>query len=234
MAKINHILFGQGKGKVGGLVLQRYEGMNVVREKPISVKNPQSQGQTTQRAKLKLASQITAQFKEALSLRLAKLSIYERVRRSAAVSVITKVISGEQPATPSVLVSEVGDAINAKSVSGLPAPTVTIANNAFSIVAATGDTCLYVICSYDEDGNLTSKETETFVSDGTGKTVTPAEGFTSSVLMAVSYHATTEAGRAILSNTGLEQNEFSLNISRGVSAGDIEITNLKALAYLGL
>lgn len=234
MAKLNHVLFGQAKGKVGGLVLQRYEGMNIAREKPISVKNPQSAAQTTQRGKLKLASQIVAQFSEVLTLRLSPLSAYQRIRRGAAVSAIAKAISGAQPENPSILVAEVGDAINAKSISGLPAPAVTISNNAFSIIAANGDTCRYAICNYDADGILISKETETFTSDGTEKTVTPEAGFVSSVLMAVSYHATTEAGRAIISNTGVDSNVFSLDISRGVNAGDIEVTNLKALAYLGI
>lgn len=231
MAKLNHVLFGQAKGKVGGVVLQRYEGMNIAREKPISVKNPQSDAQTTQRSKLKLASQITAQFKEALTLRLSPISIYERMRRSAAVSAITKAISTSNPSSPAVLVSEVANAINAKSVSGILAPAITLSGDTFSITAENGDTCVYAICSYDANGILMGKTTETYTSTGDAKLVAPEDDAVTAVVMVVAYHALTEAGRAAISNAEVEGDKMSIAISRGITAGDIEVTNLAASFY---
>lgn len=228
MAKINHILFGQGKGKVGGLVLQRYEGMNVVREKPISVKNPQTKSQSTQRAKLKNASQIVAQFKEVFNTRLLKLSIYERTRRASAVSEIIKVMTtNTNPESVSALVIAVVDAINAKSVSPLPAPTITLNNDNYEITAPNGDIVVYDVCGYNEDGVLIRKESETYTSTGSAKQV-PADptSFTEK-LMAVSYHALTEEGRAILSNAENNTGDaWVVTIERGVTAGDIEVSNI--------
>lgn len=227
MAKINHILFGQGKGKVGGLVLQRYEGMNVVREKPISVKNPQSTKQTLQRAKFKLASQTLAELKEVIMVRLSGVSIYNRIKRSAAINAIIPYVDASAPETPFIALDSLLSAINEKSVSPLAGPAVTISGNNFSIVAADGDTCVYAITNYDEQGHLVSKKAETYTSDGTAKQVPYDANDYSSVLVAVSYHANTEAGRAIIGNTNnTNGTEFAIAISRGITTGDIEVSNM--------
>lgn len=223
MAKINHILFGQGKGKVGGLVLQRYEGMNVAREKPISVKNPQSTKQIEQRAKFKLATQVTANFKEVISAKLANLSIYERSRRAASVNAIIGVVSTATPDSPQVLVQSVVAAINAKSLSSLAAPTITYSNDYWSVIAASGDTVVYVHCVYNTDGGLQNRTVETYTSDGTAKQIA-YQGLDNEVIMVVAFHALTESGTASLSNLSVDNSAFLNNISRSVAAGDIEIS----------
>lgn len=234
MAKINHILFGQGKGKVGGLVLQRYEGMNVVREKPIDVKNPQSTKQTEQRAKFKLASQLVAQFSKTLNMRLAKLSIYNRTRRGAAINAIVNVIKTATPATPEALVNDVIAALNAKSVSGIAGPTISdVNNNATNITAPDGDTVVYTAVQYDVNGAPLSIEQNQYESDGTVKSV---EVFStaeteSAVVMAVSFHALTEEGRATISNIQGDDTAWVIEVSRGVAAGDIEISNLTGRGF---
>lgn len=227
MAKINHILFGQGKGKVGGLVLQRYEGMNVVREKPISVKNPQSTKQTTQRAKFKLASQALAEFKEVISLRLSPISIYERTRRSSAVNALIGAIDTTNPNKPNLALDNAISAINEKSLSGINVIALGIGQTGFTVTVTTGFTVTYAICSYDNGGNLVSKQTESFTSDGTAKDVPFGNGATSAI-MVVAYRATTDTGRAIISNIDFsaDDSKWQNEISRGVSAGDIEVSNI--------
>lgn len=59
MAKINP-LFGKGTGKVGAFLLQVYSGVQILKEKPVKVANPNTDAQVEQRAKLKLMSQIAA------------------------------------------------------------------------------------------------------------------------------------------------------------------------------
>ncbi len=228
MAKLNHVLFGQAKGKVGGMVLQRYEGMNIAREKPISVKNPQTEAQTKQRARMKNASQIVAQFKEVFSTRLMKTSTYERERRSAAVSEIIKVMTANtNPASVSALLTAVVASINAKSVSPIAAPIITQSNDNYNIVAPNGDIVVYDYCGYNQDGTLSSKISETYTSSGTAKQVPQDMNAFSEVIMAVSYHALTENGRAILSNTSYDQETgWSVSIMRGIASGDIEVSNL--------
>lgn len=59
MAKINP-LFGKGTGKVGAFLLQVNSGVQILKEKPVKVANPNTDAQAEQRAKLKLMSQLAA------------------------------------------------------------------------------------------------------------------------------------------------------------------------------
>lgn len=232
MAKINHILFGQAKGKVGGMVLQRYEGMNIAREKPISVKNPQSTKQTEQRAKFKMASQILAEYKEAITLRLSNLSIYERTRRANGVNAIIGVISTTNPDTPSTLVADVVSAINSKNPSGVNVIVTNDTNNDFELTVDNDYTCTYAMCDYDANGKMTSKSVETFVSNGSQKHIPYGTGSTH-VLMAVAYKALTESGRATIANVIANPSGTGWQnaIARSVKSGDIEISNLASITH---
>lgn len=227
MAKINHILFGQGKGKVGGLVLQRYEGMNVVREKPISVKNPQSTKQTEQRAKFKLASQITAEYVDVINARLSKLSIYTRMKRATAVNAILGVITNNEPDTPEALVGSVVSALNEKSASPLASPTITFntTDNTFEITAQDGDVVIADVLSHDDSGKVIAREVISYTSDGTKKAsdVISAE---TACAMVVALRATTENGRATITNIDFNGELWSNTINRSVAAGDLEVSNL--------
>lgn len=59
MAKINPLL-GKGTGKVGAFLLQVNSGVQILKEKPVKVANPNTDAQLEQRAKLKLMSQLAA------------------------------------------------------------------------------------------------------------------------------------------------------------------------------
>lgn len=60
MAKFNHGVFTKTKGKLGGVVFQQYEGMQIGKEYQPNVKNPNTYLQTESRAKFKLASAVTS------------------------------------------------------------------------------------------------------------------------------------------------------------------------------
>ena len=47
-------IIGRTRGKVGGVVFSKWRGLNTLRSKPESVKNPKSPGQLFQRKKLTL------------------------------------------------------------------------------------------------------------------------------------------------------------------------------------
>lgn len=66
MAKINAI-FGKGTGKVGPLVLQVNGGVQIMKEKPAKVSNPNTDAQAEQRAKLKLMSQLAADLQQTIA-----------------------------------------------------------------------------------------------------------------------------------------------------------------------
>lgn len=233
MAKLNHVLFGQAKGKVGGMVLQRYEGMNIAREKPITVKNPQSDKQVTQRAKFKLASQIVANFKETISVRLTELSIYERARRAGAIKAIIAAINTSTPLTPATSFTNTANAINALRTSGLGTPTISQGEDAFSVVIPDGAFGVITMCSYDGSGNLMAKSVETYTSDGTAKQVSYSDTSAIDVVMVCYTEANTEEGRATISNLNVPStgSNFQNTISRAIAAGDLEVSDM-AVAYL--
>ena len=230
MARQNHGPLTKAKGKIGGVVYQQYEGMQVSREYQPVVKNPQTSKQTENRAKFKLSSQIVAQFKDVLMVRLAPLSSYNRVKRGSALRTIYSIVHHTQPGTEYALVSDVATAINASQICGVPAPAITTVSNRHNIVAENGDTVTINQADYNVDGELILLNKEVYTSDGTAKEVTPATGYKTSVVMAVGYHALTEAGRAIISNifNDSDNNSLSIMVERGVTTGDIEVTNLGA------
>lgn len=211
------------------MVLQRYEGMNIAREKPITVKNPQSTKQTDQRAKFKLASQIVAEFNDVFNVRLSPLSIYKRTKRGAAVNAIIGVTNSTNPSTPKALFESVLSAINAKSVSGNNAVSVASATEQFTIESITGYTVIYTHCGYDSEGKLTYKATETYTSTGENKNVAYV-GADREVIIATAFIALTESGRATISNVTFDTTAniegWTNAISRSINAGDIEVANL--------
>ena len=66
MAKINPLL-GKGTGKVGAFLLQVNSGVQILKEKPVKVANPNTDAQVEQRAKLKLMSQLAADMAQSIA-----------------------------------------------------------------------------------------------------------------------------------------------------------------------
>lgn len=237
MARQNHGPLSRAKGKLGGVVYQQYEGMQISREYQPNVKNPQSEKQTTNRAKFKLSSQIVAEFYYVFKQRLGKLSIYDRTKRGASVNAIFNSVMTVDPTTPDVLVDSVIAAINAKSMQDFEAPVISASAGTASVTAASGDIVFATVVGYDENGNFQSKSDETYTSDGTAKNF-PAVSTESNVIMAVALRATTEAGRATIENLGIggstaAEASFSNAIVRGIAQGDFEVSALAGTFYAG-
>lgn len=227
MARQNHGPLSRAKGKLGGVVYQQYEGMQISREYQPVVKNPQTSKQVENRAKFKLASQLVAQFSEVINTRLALLSIYTRKRRGAAVNAIYNVVSTSTPAQPSVLVGGVVDAINSKSISGVPGPVINGSTGAITMAA--GYTVVYTHCTYDTStGILTGRTVETYTSDGATKSV-ELDARQRNVIMAVAFRSLTEEGAAMISNISNNSTGWTNEITRGINSGDIEVTNVASV-----
>lgn len=235
MARQNHGPLSRAKGKLGGVVYQQYEGMQIAREYQPVVKNPQSTKQTENRAKFKLASQLVAQFADVLNARLAKLSIYTRKRRAASVNAVYGVVSTDTPSTPQALIADVLAAINAKSMQDFEMPTFgTPTAGTINLTATDGDTVIVTNVGYGENGEFFEKLTETYTSDGTAKQFTVIEE--ASILMAVALRPTTEAGRASIGNLiggtiSAGNVGWTVDITRAVANGDLLISGL-AGAYM--
>ena len=234
MARQNHGPLSRAKGKLGGVVYQQYEGMQISREYQPVVKNPQTSKQTTNRAKFKLSSQLVAQFSNTFNARLAKLSIYTRIRRGAALNAIYNIIDASAPTSPEALIDDVIAALNAKSVSGIAGPTFGSGTGSTkNITAAAGDTVVYTVVQYNSDGAPVSIEQNEYNSDGAPKSIDilNAPDANSAVAMAVSFHALTEDGRATISNIQNEDSSWLVSVSRGIAAGDVEVSNLSGERY---
>lgn len=228
MARQNHGPLSRAKGKIGGVVYQQYEGMQISREYQPVVKNPQTSKQTENRAKFKLSSQLVAQFKEVISARFSKLSIYTRMRRASAVNAIYATVDDSTPNTPQALIDAVVAAINAKSMSAKAAPSFNYADSELRVTAPDGDTVLYVVCSYDgAKGELTGRNVTSFESSGAAQVVTSATP-ERQIVMAVALTPSTEDGRASISNITATSTAWQNEIARSVAAGDIEVSNMSS------
>lgn len=234
MARQNHGPLSRAKGKLGGVVYQQYEGMQISREYQPVVKNPQSDKQVENRAKFKLSSQIVAQFSEIFNTRLAKLSGYTRIRRGAAVNAIYGVMDMQLSGGPAALVANVINAINNKSVSAITGPAVTFSNGDFSIVAEADLAVIYEVAYYDATtGNLKSVSTEFYDSDGTAKIVTGPTAGERAVIMVLSMVENTEEGRATITNASSTETGWENEIIRAIASGDVEVSNLVGTVQTG-
>lgn len=231
MARQNHGPLSRAKGKLGGVVYQQYEGMQISREYQPVVKNPQTTKQTENRAKFKLSSQIVAQFSKVFNIRLSKLSIYTRSRRAACVNAIYNAITVANPDTPSALVEAVTSAINQKSLSGDNEVVFDTTNNQLKVVAPTGYVVTMTNALYDKTtGDFLTAKTETYTSDGTAKQV-EVSPIARNIVMVTGYHALTEEGRATISNVETDANSFTISIARAIANGDIEVSNMMSYVY---
>lgn len=61
-------LFGKNSGRIGGVVYSNYRGEQIVRSYQPKVSNPNTAGQVAQRAKFKLASQVSASLKREIKM----------------------------------------------------------------------------------------------------------------------------------------------------------------------
>lgn len=231
MARQNHGPLSRAKGKLGGVVYQQYEGMQISREYQPVVKNPQTTKQVENRAKFKLSSQLVAQFKEVFNARLGKLSIYTRTRRATSVNAIYSVVDDGTPSNPQALLESVVAAVNAKSMSEKAAPAVTASSASISIAASNGNQVIAILCEYDaEKGELLNRKVETYTSNSTQHTISGTAG-RRLVGMAVSLEATTEAGRATISNVTANTDGWQNEIARSAAAGDLVISNIGAAMF---
>lgn len=94
MAKINPLL-GKGTGKVGAFLLQVNSGVQILKEKPVKVANPNTDAQVEQRAKLKLMSQLAADMATSIAFRKKGLVSARNQFVSANIGKCTFVNEGE-------------------------------------------------------------------------------------------------------------------------------------------
>lgn len=226
---MNHGPLTKTKGKLGGVVFQQYEGMQVAREYQPVVKNPQSALQVQNRAKFKDASQMLALFKEVITMRLAKISSYNRMRRAIAVKTLYREadISGGNSAF--IPFDDAISAINGKTLTEYLAPTVTHASTNFSVTAPSGSLILGCIVGFNADNGFLARKVVQVTSTGSAVTFPDIEGATSQRAMFIYTVANTEEGRAIFENIYTDQSDLLVDIVRLATNGDADISDIAGI-----
>lgn len=92
MARFNHGIFTKTKGKLGGVVFQQYEGLQIGKEYQPNVKNPSTAPQVASRACFALASKVTAALFPWMSAVMKANGIaYERFQRGEVLNKLRKI-----------------------------------------------------------------------------------------------------------------------------------------------
>lgn len=229
MSRMNHGPLTKTKGKLGGVVFQQYEGMQVAREYQPVVKNPQSTAQVETRAKFKNSSQMLALFKEAITLRLAKVSIYTRQRRAAAMNILYRQASMTGEDSAKITFNDAVSALNAKTLTELAAPITTHATTNFSVTAPSGGVILGCIVGFDADGNFKDRKVVSAISEGSAVTFPDLTDVTTQRAMFVYTLATTEDGRAIYENIYSDTADLFVDIVRLTANGDAQVSDIAGI-----
>lgn len=226
MARQNHGPLSRAKGKLGGVVYQQYEGMQIAREYQPVVKNPQSEKQTENRSKFKLASQTVGVFKEIINTRLAKFSIYTRTRRGAAVEALKRKITFEDDSMATLDFTDGISAINAKSLTEYSAPTVTETTGTIHVTAPADAEILGIIAGFDSDGEYAGRKIVSATSAGSAVDFTIPAEFSSVKAMFLYTIAVTEEGRAIYDNLRDSDNDIVVEVERLIGSGDVAVSDI--------
>lgn len=229
MARQNHGPLSRAKGKLGGVVYQQYEGMQVAREYQPVVKNPQTEKQIENRSNFKLASQTVGIFKEIINVRLAKFSIYTRVRRGAAIEAIKRKITWDGHFTSTLLFANAIAALNAKSLTEYSAPMLEASANRISVTAPAETDIIGVIAGFDSEGKYVGRKVVSAIGTGAAATFAIPDEFAASKSMFVYTVANTEEGRAVYENTTDPGPSLFVQVERLINSGDIEVSDIAGI-----
>lgn len=231
MARQNHGPLSRAKGKLGGVVYQQYEGMQISREYQPNVKNPQSATQVQNRAKFKNASQLLAIFKEAITIRLAKSSIYTRMRRAVAVNALYSVAAVVDDEASTIPFEDAVAAINAKNMTEYAAPASVVSGQNYSVTAPTGATIFGVIAGFDDAGKLVARKVVSTTATSSPATFPILENVAAQRAMFLYTIAATEDGRAQYSNIISQSTELSIDVTRLVNEGTAEVSDISGVIH---
>lgn len=227
MSRMNHGPLTRTKGKLGGVVFQQYEGMQIAREYQPNVKNPQSAKQVENRAKFKSASQVIAQFADVINVRLSNYNIYSRIRRAAAVRATYNVFSSVPPDSVSAAVENVIAGLNNISLSAKAAPTIgELSSGNVPVTVPSGDTGYAIAVSYDDHGLPIHIEKSIWTSEGNPKNLAIDADAESYAVMACSTEALTEEGRATISSVEFSSDQWVAYITRAINEGNLLVSAL--------
>lgn len=230
MARQNHGPLSRAKGKLGGVVYQQYEGMQISREYQPNVKNPQSEKQVENRADFKLASQAVAMFKEVINARLGKLSIYTRTRRGAALEALKRIAVDNGSGQREISFAQAISVLNAKSLTEYGAPTVEENSGSLKVTAPADSAILGVIAGFDTNGVYVGRKVVTGAGTGAPVNFNIPSDYNMSKSMFVYMVTPEEEGKAIYDNIEDPEAALRLDVARLVSAGELAISDIAGIS----
>lgn len=228
---MNHGVHSKAKGKIGGIVYQQYEGLQVAKEYQPNVMNPQTPAQMGARAKFKLASQVLALWKEIL-LKSTLESIYTRFRRAQVFKTILSYVA-QAGETLEVRILKVLGELNLSNSAAYTG--IIVSENqgnhgmTFDYDPSDGNTRAYeykavaydaagsVLGSYVENGNISSQAFMPFNLPLLPAGVTPDHY----EVLVIAQTGITDEGRASVTRFVEEGSKYTNGISRSVATGDI-------------
>lgn len=230
MAKLNGGLFSKLKGKLGGVVFQQYEGMNVSKEYQPNVKNPNSPKQVLNRAEFKLASQFVALYQYVVLVAASGFSPYLRLVRGKLVTVLKRSADITDPTRPYIKLADAVTSVNGINALPLvPAPTFTGESISHAEISATvGDVVRYTVVASDENNEILGTVNHEFTATATPERVLAplvAGTPTKYDIMAVAMRAVTENGAIIYSPLSTD---YSVVVERLVASGDVIVSHVNA------
>lgn len=238
MAKFNHGVLTKAKGKLGGVVFQQYEGMQIGKEYQPNVKNPQTDKQVATRAKFKVSTAFTCRWWPIL--RYLKLgSNYDRYNRGKAVNVAFRSsqyreevnIASVDITTTLTALNEVGatstDVINFTHTGTFP-NIIETANPS----SAPENSIIYArVVSFDDMGKIISFKDTISPAVNSGVVINMPSGVAgvspeSYQVMAVMVTPITNEGYAIYSQVigSANTDEYQVAVTRAISSGDMIVT----------
>lgn len=220
MAKFNHGVFTKTRGKLGGVVFQQYEGMQIGKEYQPVVKNPNAPEQIATRSRFSLASKTNAILFPWIGVVLKANGInYERFQRADMLRRLMGVITydpteehavlGRFPEVRTSSASQLNISVSGQIANGTLTVTPTVTG---STVGTTQ--IFYKVVFFPSDGS-TPTAMQNSSPNNTPVTFTMPSGFSGSVVM-LAYLA-----------------EESENMA-GVSYGDLVGSASGSIATLGI
>lgn len=242
MAKFNHGILSKTKGKLGGIVFQQYEGMQIGKEYQPNVKNPNSSGQIDIRARFKAVSQFIALWSRILTLRVASVSPYTRTKRGRLVKDLLPVAikTGNDVqillGNAEIQLNSVAHTTDvALAVAGTPAnftvtPTFTTTDSITIITRIVG---------FDAQGQVIGQNDIVTTSPTSGTAINIPLPLVSGEatrydIMSIAMVAVTENGNTTYGNliaNSATTNEYTTTLSLLVSAGDVEPSAIASFSF---
>lgn len=137
MARVSNTLIGPSSGRVGNAVFSTWKGINVLKEKPISVANPNSDGQQMRRSALAQVVTMFRQMPAAIRAGYKKLAVQMSEFNAMASEVLTNAFDYSVPPTATFVPADALISKGTIAVTPLTGQTISVGAGTVAVTYAT-------------------------------------------------------------------------------------------------